>query len=180
MTFSPSGGGSISAFCIEVVENYPDDPITYQAVEISQVPENSPPGALSEVAQTLIQDLYAKFYSSNILNAPTNAFDRKTNYAAFQLLIWEISHENFDTTDASVAVTRMDLTQGAFVGASNQETMNLASSMIASLGNGGFSAYSKLIGLTNPNNQDLLIVVPTPAIAGLAGLGLAGMRRRRR
>ena len=37
-----------------------------------------------------------------------------------------------------------------------------------------------LLGGTNATNQDLLIVVPSPAIAGLAGLGLVGMRRRRR
>ena len=58
--------------------------------------------------------------------------------------------------------------------------MDMANDMIANLGNGGFLEYYKLRGLTNPNNQDMLIVVPTPAIAGLAGLGLAGMRRRRR
>ena len=56
----------------------------------------------------------------------------------------------------------------------------IANNIILSIGSGGFFDYHKLRGLTNPNNQDMLIVVPTPAIAGLAGLGLVGMRRRRR
>ncbi len=52
--------------------------------------------------------------------------------------------------------------------------------MIAALGTGGWNSMSNLLGGTNATNQDLLIVVPSPAIAGLAGLGLVGMRRRRR
>jgi hypothetical protein len=103
--------------------------------------------------------------------------------AAFQLAIWEISHENLTSdTDASAVLSELDISVGAmaFTDTYNSETAALASSMLQSLGNGGFRTMANLFGLTSPNNQDMLIVVPTPAIAGLAGLGLAGMRRRRR
>ena len=49
-----------------------------------------------------------------------------------------------------------------------------------SLGDGGFRADYRVLGLTNPDSQDMLIVVPSPAVIGLAGLGLVGLRRRRR
>ena len=62
----------------------------------------------------------------------------------------------------------------------NTDVLNTANAMIASLGTGGWNSMSNLLGGTNATNQDLLIVVPSPAIAGLAGLGLVGMRRRRR
>ena len=103
--------------------------------------------------------------------------------AAFQLVVWEISHENFASeTDASVAVAEIDLSLGAmaFTDTYSTEVADIAQAMIDDLGQGGFMSYYKLFGLTNSANQDMLIVVPSPAIAGLAGLGLVGMRRRRR
>lgn len=182
MTFSVAAGGTLNAFCVEVNEGFPDDPITYTATTIDNVPEESPPGALSSVAQTLIKDLYARYYDSMVENASGSFLDKAAQYTAFQLLIWEFSHENFGTTDATVALSRADLTTGAFgmtsFGATAVQTH--ISTMLAGMGTSGFMGYDKLLGLTNPNNQDLLIVVPSPAIAGLAGLGLVGMRRRRR
>jgi uncharacterized protein (TIGR03382 family) len=62
----------------------------------------------------------------------------------------------------------------------SSDVLNDANAMIAALGTGGWNNFSALLGGTNPTNQDLLIVVPSPAIAALAGLGLVGMRRRRR
>ena len=81
---------------------------------------------------------------------------------------------------------QLDLDLGAFMTASSSAgtlDTNLASevsTMIGQLGVGGWGTYSALAGATNATNQDLLIVVPSPAIAALAGLGLVGMRRRRR
>lgn len=103
--------------------------------------------------------------------------------AAFQLVIWEISHEKFtDTSNLATMKSQLDITLGAMVATSffSNDVLNAANAMIAALGTGGYNTYSSLLGATNATNQDLLIVVPTPAIAGLAGLGLVGMRRRRR
>ena len=108
-------------------------------------------------------------------------------------MVWEISHENFASSDLSGMKAELNIGLGAFVvtDATNDDptaataVAELASNMIAGLGNGGWLAYDALVGATNgssgsDDNQDFLFVVPSPAIAGLAGLGLVGMRRRRR
>jgi hypothetical protein len=184
-SFEVLSGGAIRAFCVEMNEGFVDDPIVYDVVTIDNVPEHTPPGPMSEAKQTLMQDLYARHFDS--IGVPgdydgtwAQASDRA---AAFQLVVWEISHENFTSdTDASTANVEMSIILGAmaFTDTFNADVLLMADEMIASLGDGGYMAYTKLLGLTNPNNQDMLIVVPTPAIAGLAGLGLVGMRRRRR
>ena len=83
----------------------------------------------------------------------------------------------------------LDLSLGALVATNmfNTNVAEIAAGMISGLGSGGWLNMENLLGATNDSsgtpgvgNQDLLIVVPSPAIAGLAGLGLVGMRRRRR
>ena len=182
--FISGGYGNIKTFCVEMNEGFVDDPIVYTVTDIANVPEHAPPAGMSEAKQALMKDLFARYYDV-VMNLPAGSdWAVRENYAAaFQLAIWEISHENLTSdTDASAVLGELDITTGAmaFTDTFNYETAVLAGSMLSSLGDGGFINYYKLRGLTNPNNQDMLIVVPTPAIAGLAGLGLAGMRRRRR
>jgi hypothetical protein len=179
-----NGSGRIKTFCVEMNEGFVDDPIVYTLTEIGNVPEHAPPGQMTVAKQTLMNDLFARYYRQVMDYIPYQATDADKNMAAaFQLAIWEISHENLTSdSDASSVLGELDITVGAmaFTDTFNSETASLASSMLGSLGDGGFRTMGNLFGLTNPNNQDMLIVVPTPAIAGLAGLGLAGMRRRRR
>lgn len=182
-TFNVFGGGQIKTFCVEMNEGFVDDPIVYTVTEISNVPEHDPPGAMTAAKQTLMQDLFARYYADVMDGSGETWSEYGDNAAAFQLAIWEISHENLTSdSDASAVLGELNISVGAmaFTDTYNSETASIASSMLASLGDGGFRAFSSLLGLTNPNNQDMLIVVPTPAIAGLAGLGLVGMRRRRR
>ncbi len=180
--FAVMGGGSVQTFCVEMSEGFPDDPIVYTVTDLGGVPEHAPPGEMTDAKQTLMKDLFARHYDSATDEMGSWA-DRNDRAAAFQLVVWEISHENLtSSSDASYGLGELDLSTGAMVitDSYSSTVMDMANAMIASLGNGGFQNYYKLRGLTNPNNQDMLIVVPTPAIAGLAGLGLAGMRRRRR
>jgi hypothetical protein len=184
-TFSVQNGANIHCFCVEMNEGFVDDPIVYDVTTIDNVPEHTPPGAMTEAKQTIMYDLFARFYSS--IGVPGDYegswSDASNRAAAFQLVIWEVSHENFTSdTDAATGVSEMDVSLGAmaFTDFYDEDVYQIALDMIDDLGDGGFMAYSQLLGLTNPNNQDMLIVVPSPAIAGLAGLGLAGMRRRRR
>jgi len=184
-------GWSIPAFCVEIEEGL-TSPITYTIVDPANVPENSPPGAMGAGRLSLIEDLYSRYYDSTVTNPASNWSQASLAANAFQLLIWEISHENFsgDTSDSDAGRTNMlsqlDLDRGAFMTASSSGgTLDFSldsevSTMIGQLGVGGWGTYSALAGATNATNQDLLIVVPSPAIAGLAGLGLVGMRRRRR
>jgi len=178
--------GQMRAFCVEFSEAFPDDPIQYTVTEVTGVPENSPPGNMSANQAALIEDLYARHYSDVDSKDGESNFQFDVEAAAFQLVIWEISHEFFASTTLSGMAAELNVRVGAFqnnddeslVGYSDVQTA--ADAMIASLGSGGFMGFSALRGATNPDNQDLLIVVPSPAIAGLAGLGLVGMRRRRR
>ena len=59
----------------------------------------------------------------------------------------------------------------------SDETEANVTAMIASLSDGG---SFQLDGWTNPDYQDLIIVVPGPSIALAGVIGLAGLRRRRR
>lgn len=183
-TFNVAGGGQVQTFCIEINEGFPDDPISYTVAELTNVPEESPPGAMSAAQASVLQDLYARYYADIITDDAGETWaNRSDEAAAFQLVIWEITHENMTgASTASDVVSRLDISMGAmaFTNTANANVASIASSMISSLGSGGFQLMTNLLGLTNPDNQDMLIVVPTPAIAGLAGLGLVGMRRRRR
>jgi hypothetical protein len=184
-TFAVQGGGEIYCFCVEMNEGFVDDPIVYDVVDIDAVPEHNPPGNMTFAKQTLMQDLYARHYDSigTIGDYEGSWSDASDRAAAFQLVVWEISHENFSSdTDAMTANSEMSIILGAmaFTDYYSTNVLAIADEMINSLGDGGYMAYSKLLGLSNADNQDMLIVVPSPAIAGLAGLGLAGMRRRRR
>lgn len=182
-SFKREGGGIIDSFCVEMNEGFVDDPIHYTVTDLGGVPEDINPGPMSSAKQTLMQDLYARYYDSSTSYGAGDWDGARNRAAAFQLVVWEISHENFtSSTDANTALLEMSIFLGAmaFTNTANAEVALIADGMIANLGDGGFMNFSNLLGLTSENNQDMLIVVPTPAIAGLAGLGLVGMRRRRR
>ncbi len=190
---TPTGGTNwiIPAFCIEIEEGL-NSPITYNIVDPATVPENTPPGAMGAGRLSLLEDLYSKFYASTVESPSGNWSAAAFAANAFQNLVWEISHENFsgDTSDSDAGranmASQLDLDLGAFVagtasgGSLESGLATAVNDMISGLGVGGWGTYSALAGATNGSDQDLLIVVPSPAIAGLAGLGLVGMRRRRR
>ena len=180
-----AGGGLLSTFCIEISESFPDDPISYTLVDPTQVPEETPPGNMSANRSQMMQDLYSRYYADISVSNDDSSFGNYIDEsAAFQLVIWEISHENFSTeSDKSTMQAEMSITMGAMAATDyfSSDVLTAANAMIAALGSGGvWNNYTGLLGATNSTNQDLLIVVPTPAIAGLAGLGLVGIRRRRR
>jgi len=177
-----NGTLAVKGFCLELNESFQfgQSPFDYTVAELTNMPEHSPPGNMKAAQAALIEDLYSRHWSGEVQSDEVASF-------AFQLLIWEISHENL-TDNTTTALSELDMTKGAFAVSNffrdNATTASLVqaeiNTMIGSLGSGGFNTFDQLIGLTNPDNQDMLVVVPTPAIAGLAGLGLAGMRRRRR
>ena len=180
--------GTMSTFCVEIAEGFPDDPIDYTIADLTSVPEETPPGNMNANQSIMMQDLYNRYYVDVATqDGGGESFGDYTNeQAAFQLVIWEISHENFNTTslddmkaELSIELGAMQITEDT----SGSGIIAIASSMISALGTGGWwydNSNPWVYGGTNPNNQDLLIVVPSPAIAALAGLGLVGMRRRRR
>lgn len=189
-----SDGQTVKSFCIELGQVVAD-PTTFDCVDIQNAPNFSPPGPMGAARAALLGDLFARFYST-VMSGPTN-----TNAAAFQLCVWEITHEegwensgaaNTSGTDlANLTAIKNNLTVAntGTVGDANVNTFrvstsgsarDLANTWLGSLLAGGLQS-SHLIGLTASSNQDQVIIVPVPAPALLAGLGLVGalvLRRR--
>ncbi len=181
---NPSRPGQVKGFCVEAEQGFSRGVcIKYTIEDYKDVPKNNPPGTIGTNSNrvALIGDLYARHYS--FATDMSGGFeDFKNRVAGFQLAIWEISHEDL-TGSPTQAVGELNLERGAFqvVTMQSTEAMNYAMQFMSTLGDGGqFKTFSGLFGLSNSDYQDVLVVVPSPAIAGLAGLGLIGLRRRRR
>ncbi len=181
MKWSKAGGGTATTFCTQLAESISvGQTVNYLVAPVENVPDPAP-GAMGAIRAQLVRDLYTKQWSS-----VKNSSDTKLN-AAFQLTIWEITHENLTAASAQAALAQLNVTKGALaVNMSNSTTAQVAAmamQMIASLGQGGFAGFGNLLGLTDPTAQDQLIVVPVPFTVGLAAAGLAGvigLRRRLR
>lgn len=182
---NPSRPGRIKGFCVEVSQGFDrGEFITYDVKDYNDVPMGNPPGTIGSNTNRsqLIGDLYARHYAA-ATDLSGGFEDYKNRLAGFQLAIWEISHEDL-TGDTMQAVGELNLMEGAFQvydsGMLNADMIMYANMFMSTLGDGGLKTVSNLFGLANTERQDILVVVPSPAIAGLAGLGLIGLRRRRR
>ena len=167
--------GGLQSFCVQIEENIGGGTtVAFDVVEPDGLPDQPPlPGPMGSARSAVMQDLFFRYYDTVIEGSVAEA-------AAFQMVIWEISHEmDAIDTDAASVVLGLDFGSGAATFNSSLVVNGIADSMLDSLGSGGFNSYSKLLGLTNPEYQDQLIVVPgASAIAGLGGV--AAIRRRRR
>jgi hypothetical protein len=175
-SFVNSNSVSRDTFCAQLFESVTaGNTYNFAVVAPSNVPdEPGSPGNMGEIKATIIQDLYKRYYRQ---------LDTAAEASAFQLAIYEISHENLTGATAEAAVAQLNLTKGAFQATELSAAFADASAMLASLGIGGFGSMgNNLVGLTNPTAQDQLVVVPIGAPAILAGLGLLGVgliRRRK-
>jgi hypothetical protein len=174
-------GSTVKTFCVQLNELISSgQTVTYAVVAPELVPDVPPvsPGNMGAIKATVMRDLFWRFYNTAVTGTATQA-------AAFQMLVWEISHESIGSaTDASGFLALLSLSTGAFKinsSADGNAALSLAISWLNSLGQGGFKAFDGLRGLTHATLQDQLIVVSVPAPALLAGLGLIGavaVRRR--
>lgn len=182
-------GREMITYCIQVFESASvGDTITYtQTTDLTTVPEAPPaPGPMAGFQVNLVQDMYARFIDKKTgeiaSGTSLDGFDYSVASSAFQLVLWEIVHENFDATTTEEAADQISLEMGAFQANSVDEATLAASTIIDELGEDGWGSIgSKLVGLTSDSKQDQLTVVPLPYPAILAGMGLlgAGIIRRR-
>jgi hypothetical protein len=180
-------GREMITYCIQVFEGASvGDTVTYsQTTDLTTVPEAPPaPGPMAGFQVNMVQDLYSRFIDAKTGNIKSgtslDSFDYSVASAAFQLVLWELVHENFDATTADEAIDQVSMVTGAFQ--AQNDTADATTAIIAELGEDGWGSMGdKLVGLSSVNKQDQLTVVPLPTPILLAGIGLigAGIVRRR-
>lgn len=176
MTWTDSSSDTLYAFCTQLQEGVAaNETYSFDLVALEQVPDApTSPTPMGSARATLVKDLYARYYD-------TSGTD--SHQTAFNMVIWEITHEASMGTTATEILADLDISTGTAQFAGGTGANMMAAMMLSNLGSGGgFQSYD-LIGATNPDHQDIILenmtVVPGPA--GLVALcGLAGLRRRRR
>jgi len=181
--FTEAGGNQFLSWCAEVYQGVAQgSTYTFDVVAPEQAPGGDvAPGPMGAIKATAARDLFARWI--NPVNGYVNGAmaDRDAKSAAFQIVLWEITHENFTATSAQGILSQMSLTNGAFRADISGETASWYAAIVQSLGVDGFQMVA-LDGLTDEFAQDQLRLsaIPAPAAIALAGFaGLAARRRRR-
>lgn len=188
MKWKNAQGKQFKTYCTQINEHINwNQTVTYQQVALEQVPDSPPaPGPMGQFKAIVLRDLYARFYHQ------VKASGSDTQNAAFQCLVWEITHENTNAQSAAGVLGQLNLGLGAFQlksdGNANAGVFSAADSMLAALGGSDndefrfFSNGDNMRGLRHDTAQDQILVVPlpAPALAAAAGLIGLGIYRRRR
>lgn len=179
-----SSGSMMITYCLQLYQGV-DLGGTYDftCTDIADSPSSPPfPGPMGEQRAILLQDLYARWADPLTAGLPMIQSEMDDAATAFQILIWEITHERFSANDATGMIGQIDLQLGALQWNSNSSAISdFANAMIDSLGDGGFRE-ADLLGLTNPDAQDQLSMIPAPGalfLVSLSALGTPARRRRR-
>ena len=152
----------------------------FDVVDIQDAPNSPPwPGEMGDVRATLLRDLYSRWVdpSRGGIYGGTGADARAS---AFQLVAWEITHENFTAKTAADMLTQISFDFGAIQWQSDGGMVkDYVFDMVSTLGEGGW-LYSDLDGWTSNDSQDQSRYVPAPAVLSMFGMGFSGLIRRRR
>jgi len=163
----------------------------YQGVDLGQTytfnitaAENTPsgavaPGPMGAAKAGAVRDLFARWINPTTGYVNGGTADRDAKSAAFQVVLWELTHENFSATTSAGILSQISLSSGAFRASLTGATASWYNQIVASLGAGGFQGTS-IVGLTNDTAQDQIMLTPVPAPGAIALLGLAGFAKRRR
>ena len=181
-------GREVITYCIQLYQSASvGETIEFsQTKDLGSVPgAETAPGPMSEVQTGMVEDMYSRFINGETgklaeATTLTDSFDYATASAAFQLVLWEISHESITGTTLDEAKSQLSMELGAFRAAEASEATEL---IISSLGDDGWESHEGIVGLQSATAQDQLMVVPLPTPIILAGIGLAGVvvvRRRMR
>jgi hypothetical protein len=186
VNWTQEGGTSVATFATQLQSTMAlSESVSFDVVDFESLPSNLWSAAgMGSTRATLVRDLYARNYWS-VMDSNTRA-----QVAAFQVALWEITHENLGDGDAGVAATQLDLARGAHQARSSGSgagAVLAARNMLAGLGgDDGLTFLSfagfELMGLASDTaqNQVAVAVVPLPGAAPLAALGLLALRTLRR
>jgi len=171
--------GGVRTFCAQIEENISvGQTVTFDVVDVAEVPDggagNDPtqPNQMGATKSAQVQTAYALWYANSLMASADLS-------AAFQMVIWEISHEQGGMSGG------YKINTGSARFTSNSTVESQATAWLDEINSrtltGGLLGFSQLRGLTHVNYQDQLIVVPgAGSLAGLAGIAAIGRRRRRR
>jgi len=167
----PSGENYISQ-CIEVYQGIdPDQTYTWKISDVSNDP----------LKKSVLEDLYSRWIDPLTGGVDASATNNSI-VSAFQIMVWEITHENFVATTNDELKDQIRITEGAIQWdpAGDTETENYFLEMYDSLGEGGWQAVN-VNGWRNGTAQDQAnYQIPAPSVLALMGFGMAGIARRRR
>ena len=177
-------GSMMITYCLQLYQgvdlggNY-----DFTVTDIEDSPTSPPfPGAMGAQRAILLRDLYARWADPLTAGLPMDEDEMNDAATAFQILIWEITHERFSAVDATGMIAQIDLGIGALQWNSDSTAVSdFATAMIDSLGVDGFRD-ADIMGLTNPDAQDQVSMIPAPGalfLVSLSALGTPARRRRR-
>lgn len=178
--WAQAGQDTTISHCVQVYTGIPDGSSIFEVVDIADAPGSPPwPGMMGELKATLLEDLFAEWVDPLTGGVYDSAKDEATA-TAFQILTWEITHENFSATSVDDMAQQIDLDRGAIKWSSTGgEVSDIVTDMVALLQDGSWSS-APIVGLTSESVQDQALYVPGPGVLLAMGLGgVVGSRRRR-
>ncbi|MEM1330278.1 MAG: hypothetical protein AAGG07_06940 [Planctomycetota bacterium] len=168
-------GRTLAVFCVDAEQSTArGTPVTYESEDLANVP--TPGAAMGSARADAVRGMIA--YKDSL--SGTGLASTENQFAlAFQLALWEVIYDY----DTSVMGGNLDLDAGDF--SATRTTGSSWSGAVLDqfndfLANIGFMPRSGAIALRSDTNQDLVVVIPTPAAAGMGLVGLAGLASRRR
>jgi hypothetical protein len=184
---SSNQSSSYITHCVEIFQGVSvGSDYIFEVVPVEDVPErpnSSWPGSMGDERARLMRDLYADWANPSTGGVNGSAGERDSIASAFQLMIWEITHENFSAVNAEGMIDQISFDLGAiqrqFVGSSQDMVGDYLEQMMESLSDGPLKD-ADLVGWSESSAQDQSRYVPSPGVllALAGGIGLAGRRRR--
>jgi hypothetical protein len=173
-------GTTYYTFCVQIYQGLAvGTTYVFDVVALEDVPNSPPnPGPMGALKAMVLRDAMTRWLGSDS-RVIASAGAGSSASAAFNALVWEITHDNFATADAGVLVSRMSLSTGAFRANLSAAALSIFNTMVASLGQGGWLS-TESEGWRNSSAQDQVRVVPGPAALALAAIAGVSARRRRR
>ncbi|MCH2160739.1 MAG: hypothetical protein MK085_02580 [Phycisphaerales bacterium] len=174
-------GGDLQGYCIELSEGVAEGPAPYEwqgfgfGINDYESPLGESDARLME-RMAYVAGLYDSYYELSTQSRSASA--------AFAMMTWELTHENFTSGEPSLWNDQVRLEEGAMqFGNVSEEAREVFDQMRLTLFQSsvdGLMALNNDGGSSSEGFQDFVTTVPSPSAIGLAVLAGLGRGRRRR